>query len=194
PPVLRAGVEPDPTASPDPGSAGLSGPAGADGRPQHDPAQPGAVVAAASARLRPHLSGRRAEPPAPPPPDRRSRPAPGPRRRGRARRVRPPGAGRRYRPRLTAYCRRSLTLTLALGGTKLPPGRVDGDGGLVHHTHAASPGGDAEAVWTVLAGLIDDALTRAGGRVRAVGVGSAGPIDLTAGTVSPINLTAWSRF
>jgi len=87
-----------------------------------------------------------------------------------------------------------LTLTLDIGGTKLAAGLVDGDGGLVHHTHAATPGGDAEAVWTVLAGLIDDALTRAGGRVRAVGVGSAGPIALTAGTVSPINLTAWSRF
>lgn len=95
---------------------------------------------------------------------------------------------------LTAYCRGVFTLTLDIGGTKLAAGLVDGDGALVHHTQAATPGGDAEAVWTALAGLIDDVLTRAGGRVRAVGIGSAGPIDVAAGTVSPINLTGWRRF
>jgi glucokinase len=49
-------------------------------------------------------------------------------------------------------------------------------------------------VWTVVDTLVTEALAEAGGRVRGVGVASAGPIDLPAGTVSPINITAWQGF
>src|SRR6185312_13558060 len=41
---------------------------------------------------------------------------------------------------------------------------------------------------------IGQALAVAGGAVRGVGIASAGPVDLPAGTVSPINITAWQRF
>ncbi|MGV0834075.1 ROK family protein [Mycolicibacterium thermoresistibile] len=87
-----------------------------------------------------------------------------------------------------------LTLALDIGGTKLAAGLVDADGALSARTVAATPGGDAEAVWAVLTELIGDMVSRARGRVRAVGIASAGPIDLAAGTVSPINLTAWQEF
>ncbi|MDT7732937.1 MAG: glucokinase, partial [Mycobacterium sp.] len=39
-----------------------------------------------------------------------------------------------------------------------------------------------------------DAATVAGGAIRAAGVGSAGPVDVGAGTVSPINIVSWQRF
>lgn len=87
-----------------------------------------------------------------------------------------------------------LTLALDIGGTKLAAGLVDADGNLVERFVTATPGEDAEAVWAAAAGLIDAAVARAGAPVRAVGLGSAGPIDLPAGTVSPINLPAWRRF
>jgi glucokinase len=87
-----------------------------------------------------------------------------------------------------------VTLALDIGGTKIAAGLVDADGTLVHHATLATPDGDAEAVWTVVDTLITEALAEADGRVRGVGIASAGPIDLPAGTVSPINITAWQGF
>jgi glucokinase len=86
------------------------------------------------------------------------------------------------------------TLALDIGGTKIAAGLVDADGTLVHHAKLPTPDDDAEAVWTVIDTLITEALAAAGGRVRGVGIASAGPIDLPSGTVSPINITAWQRF
>jgi glucokinase len=85
-------------------------------------------------------------------------------------------------------------LALDIGGTKIAAGIVDADGTLVHHAKLPTPDEDAEAVWTVVDTLITEALAAAGGRVRGVGIASAGPIDLPSGTVSPINITAWQRF
>jgi glucokinase len=64
----------------------------------------------------------------------------------------------------------------------------------VHRAQQPTPNTDAEAVWAVAEALIADELHEAGGRVTAVGVASAGPIDLPGGTVSPINITAWQGF
>ena len=85
-------------------------------------------------------------------------------------------------------------LALDIGGTKIAAGLVDADGALVHHAKLPTPDGDAEAVWTVVDTLVTEALAEAGGRVRGVGISSAGPIDLPAGTVSPINITQWQGF
>jgi glucokinase len=87
-----------------------------------------------------------------------------------------------------------VTLALDIGGTKVAVGLVDANGTLVHHAKLPTPDGDAEAVWTVVDTLVTEALAEAGGRVRGVGIASAGPIDLPSGTVSPINITAWQRF
>jgi glucokinase len=87
-----------------------------------------------------------------------------------------------------------VTLALDIGGTKIAAGLVDADGTLVHHAKLPTPDGDAEAVWTVVDTLVTEALAEASGRVRGVGISSAGPIDLLAGTVSPINITALQDF
>src|SRR5262245_17411940 len=87
-----------------------------------------------------------------------------------------------------------VALALDIGGTKIAAGLVDGDGALVHHAKLPTPEGDSEAVWAVVDTLVTEALAAAGGRVRGVGIASAGPIDLAAGTVSPINLSAWQGF
>jgi glucokinase len=42
--------------------------------------------------------------------------------------------------------------------------------------------------------MVGEALRAADGGVRAVGIASAGPIDLHAGTVSPINIASWRGF
>ena len=87
-----------------------------------------------------------------------------------------------------------VTLVLDIGGTKIAAGLVDSDGTLVHHAKLPTPDGDAEAVWTVVDTLLTEALAEADGRVRGVGISSAGPIDLPGGTVSPINIIEWQGF
>jgi glucokinase len=87
-----------------------------------------------------------------------------------------------------------LTLALDIGGTKIAAGLVDDEGTLVHQAKLPTPRTDAEAIWDVVDELIADALAAAGGGVLGVGIASAGPIDLPAGTVSPINITLWQRF
>lgn len=84
-----------------------------------------------------------------------------------------------------------LTLTLDIGGTKIAAGLVDGAGELVHASRIATP---SQQVWPAVHTLITEVLGFAGGSVGAVGVASAGPIDLAAGTVSPINIATWRRF
>ncbi|OMC38922.1 sugar kinase [Mycobacterium sp. GA-1841] len=88
----------------------------------------------------------------------------------------------------------TLTAALDIGGTKIAAGLVDPDGALVHRAELPTPDGDAEAVWTVVETLLAETGRVAGGAAVGVGVASAGPIDLPAGTVSPINIPAWQDF
>jgi glucokinase len=88
-----------------------------------------------------------------------------------------------------------LTLALDIGGTKIAVGLVDPAGELVHRALEPTPKSQsAEDVWSVAARMIADAAAVAGGAIRAVGIGSAGPVDATAGTVSPINVSSWQAF
>ena len=87
-----------------------------------------------------------------------------------------------------------LVLAIDVGGTKIAAALVDSDGNLVHNAKLPTPDTDAEAAWAVVEQLVAEALAGSGGRVRGVGIASAGPIDLHAGTVSPINIEAWQRF
>lgn len=86
-------------------------------------------------------------------------------------------------------------LALDVGGTKIAAGLVAADGSLIYTATRPTRGDqDAEVVWSVAAELLDDVLAKAGGRVSAVGIGSAGPVDVNAGTVSPINIPGWRGF
>jgi glucokinase len=88
-----------------------------------------------------------------------------------------------------------LTLALDIGGTKIAGGLADPAGALVHTAmRPTPPGAGAEEVWDAVAATIADCLRAAGGPVPAVGVASAGPVDLPGGRVSPINIRGWQRF
>jgi glucokinase len=88
-----------------------------------------------------------------------------------------------------------LTLTLDIGGTKIAAGLVDQSGTLVQAATRPTPKNHgAEEVWALTHRMIADAIQTAGGGVCAVGIASAGPIDLATGTVSPINIPSWRGF
>ncbi|HTY32572.1 ROK family protein [Mycobacterium sp.] len=88
-----------------------------------------------------------------------------------------------------------LTLCVDIGGTKIAAGLADPGGALVHTAIRPTPaGGPAEEIWAAVAATIADAMRVADGSVTAVGIGSAGPIDLPRGRVSPINIRSWRGF
>lgn len=86
----------------------------------------------------------------------------------------------------------TLTAALDIGGTKIAAGVVDADGQLVHRAQLPTPDGDAETVWAVAEKLLAEALFVS--KAAAVGIASAGPIDLPNGTISPINIPQWQHF
>ena len=101
---------------------------------------------------------------------------------------------RRYPVAVTHYA-----LAVDVGGTKVEAALVSDDGTLLAASRDRRPTG-AESTSDQLAesvrAVVQHALAAlpAGDRVVGVGIGSAGPVDLHAGTVSPINLPSWRDF
>jgi glucokinase len=88
-----------------------------------------------------------------------------------------------------------LTLCLDIGGTKIAAGLADPDGALLHTAKRPTPAsGDAEQVWAAVDAMIADTLRAARGAIAAVGIAASGPVHLSDGTVSPINIPAWRGF
>jgi len=87
------------------------------------------------------------------------------------------------------------TLVLDIGGTKIAAGLVDSEGQLLHQNRQPTPHStDPEQVWAAAQRTIVDALAAAGGEVSGAGISSAGPIQLTDGTISPVNIVGWRGF
>lgn len=89
-----------------------------------------------------------------------------------------------------------LVAALDIGGTKIAGALVDGGGSLLVRAQRPTPARDgAEAVM----GAVGDVLAELAAsplwhRAGAVGIGSAGPVDASAGTVSPVNVPGWRGF
>ncbi|MGA4847385.1 ROK family protein [Streptomyces sp. G5(2025)] len=89
-----------------------------------------------------------------------------------------------------------LVAALDIGGTKIAGALVDGRGRILVRAQRPTPAredGDTvmRAVEEVLGELTAGELW---GRVTAVGIGSAGPVDASAGTVSPVNVPGWRGY
>jgi glucokinase len=83
-------------------------------------------------------------------------------------------------------------LAVDVGGTKLAAALVGADGSLGERVVRPTPSGDAETVWAGLAALVAETVGEQD--VAGAGIGSAGPLDAVAGTVSPVNIPAWRGF
>ncbi|RDG33455.1 ROK family protein [Streptomyces corynorhini] len=85
---------------------------------------------------------------------------------------------------------------LDIGGTKIAGALVDGRGRILVRAQRPTPAREdgetvMRAVEEVLAEVSASPLWPS---VTAVGIGSAGPVDASAGTVSPVNVPAWRGF
>lgn len=89
-----------------------------------------------------------------------------------------------------------LVAALDVGGTKIAGALVDRQGRILVRAQQPTPAredGDTvmRAVKTVLGELVASPLWQ---RTGAVGIGSAGPVDTSAGTVSPVNVPGWRDY
>lgn len=93
----------------------------------------------------------------------------------------------------------SLVLAVDLGGTKIEAALVDDTGALLPGSRFRAPTGRASSS-EQLAASADTVVAQAlaalpsGAELLGVGIGSAGPITVGAGLVSPLNLPAWRDY
>jgi len=85
-----------------------------------------------------------------------------------------------------------LALAVDVGGTKMAAALVHPDGTVATHHTIATPHDDTESTWHAL----EDLLRQVAGNqaLAGVGIGSAGPADHSAGSVSPVNIPVWRDF
>ncbi|MGV8871765.1 MAG: ROK family protein [Rhodococcus sp. (in: high G+C Gram-positive bacteria)] len=79
-------------------------------------------------------------------------------------------------------------LALDIGGTKMTAALVGEDGRPQNPVTVPTPASD---VWAACAQLLRDTSTPQG--ITRVGVACSGPVDLTTGSVAPINIDEWKR-
>ncbi|AJC59878.1 ROK family protein [Streptomyces sp. 769] len=89
-----------------------------------------------------------------------------------------------------------LSAALDIGGTKIAGALVDAQGRLVVRAARPTPADqDGATVMRAVAEVVRElAAAPEWARVAAVGIGSAGPVDAAAGTVSPVNIPGWRGF
>ncbi|MFG2992882.1 ROK family protein [Streptomyces sp. NPDC048257] len=88
------------------------------------------------------------------------------------------------------------TVAIDIGGTKIAGALVHPDGTMTATTRRPTPRGvDADGVMAAVAEVVAD-LSESPLWASAVrcGIGSAGPVDASRGTVSPVNIGAWREF
>ncbi|MFI2435446.1 ROK family protein [Streptomyces sp. NPDC018693] len=89
-----------------------------------------------------------------------------------------------------------LVAALDIGGTKIAGALVDGDGTILVRAQRPTPAReDGETVMRAVEAVLGE-LTASPlwSRAHSLGIGSAGPVDASAGTVSPVNVPGWRDY
>lgn len=100
-----------------------------------------------------------------------------------------PGGPTAGPPDAPTFLRRGLAIGIDIGGTKVAAGVVDIRGNILAEARRDTPGHDPRHVEAIIAALVSE--LSAGYRIRSVGIGAAGWMDLTNGTVLFSPHLAW---
>ncbi|MBJ6647523.1 ROK family protein [Streptomyces sp. BSE7-9] len=89
-----------------------------------------------------------------------------------------------------------LVAALDIGGTKIAGALVDREGRILARAQRPTPAReDSDTVMAAVGAVIGDlAASPLWERAGAVGIGSAGPVDASTGTVSPVNVPGWRDY
>ena len=83
-------------------------------------------------------------------------------------------------------------LAVDIGGTKATVASIDGTLNVIHRREIAT--GSASNLDGALIKASKDVIAATSGELIGVGIGSAGPLNLSAGTISPVNIPSWRGF
>lgn len=83
-------------------------------------------------------------------------------------------------------------LAVDIGGTKATVASIDGAFKVIHRREIAT--GSASNLDGALIKASKDVIAATSGELIGVGIGSAGPLNLSAGTISPVNIPSWRGF
>ncbi|MEU7554423.1 ROK family protein [Streptomyces sp. NPDC044571] len=89
-----------------------------------------------------------------------------------------------------------MTVAIDIGGTKIAGALVHPDGTMTATTRRPTPRGvDGDGVFAAVAEVVAElASSPLWDTAVRCGIGSAGPVDASRGTVSPVNIEAWREF
>lgn len=87
-----------------------------------------------------------------------------------------------------------LALGVDVGGTKIAIALVDGKLGVSERIDVPSFATDGFELWGRIADATKKILDKANREIVGIGIGSAGPIYPSSGTVSPVNIPVWREF
>jgi glucokinase len=85
-----------------------------------------------------------------------------------------------------------VAIGIDIGATKIAVGLISPSGAITLRKETPSKGSSSEGLATDLANLIREVVH--GEEISSVGIGSAGPIDVQRGTISPVNIPIWRDF
>lgn len=85
-----------------------------------------------------------------------------------------------------------FALAVDIGGTKATVATVDSAFTILHRREIST--GSAFDLELALGAACDEVLSLTSGELIGVGIGSAGPLNLQAGTISPVNIPSWRPF
>lgn len=85
-------------------------------------------------------------------------------------------------------------LAVDVGGTKIAIALVDDELQITQKKTIPSQASTGSELWERIADATKQILQEARGSIVGIGIGSAGPIDLSAGTISPVNIPIWREF
>lgn len=85
-------------------------------------------------------------------------------------------------------------LGIDVGGTKIAVGSMDSKGTLMHSESISSTSSSPKDLWDRLEDVSRKVIEKTQGKLTGIGIGSAGPINVKNGTVSPVNISVWREF
>jgi glucokinase len=85
-----------------------------------------------------------------------------------------------------------ISLGLDIGATKIAAGLISADGEVRKRKGIASQAESSESLASNLESLITEVVGNQ--EISSIGIGSAGPIDIESGTISPVNIPNWREF
>lgn len=83
-------------------------------------------------------------------------------------------------------------LAIDIGGTKATVASIDGAFKVLHRREIST--GSAENLDSTLMEASSAVISATSGDLIGVGIGSAGPLNLSKGTISPVNIPSWREF